>query len=103
MGEQLRNLGKAQFARAAAVGAKASFGDWKVAPELLSGSLAAAAAELAMELPKNLPPMFVNGADKTGAIPLLEANSLEVRPSPLLQFLAMPSMRRQAWLSTNTR
>lgn len=79
MGEQLRNLGEGQFARATAVGAKASLGDWKVSPELLSGSLAAAAAELALELPKNLPPMYVNGVEKTGRIPELDAGSLEVR------------------------
>ena len=78
MGDQLRNLGEAQFTRATAVGAKPSFGDWKVAPELLSGSLAAAAAELAMELPtsQSTPPMFTN-SDQTGAIAPLNVNSLE--------------------------
>ena len=80
MGNQLRKLGEAQFARASAVGAKASFGDWKIAPELLSGSLAAAAAELVLELPKNLPPMYIDGVEKSGAVPLLDANSLEARP-----------------------
>ncbi len=82
MGDQLRNLGEVQFSRATAVGAKPSFGDWKVAPELLSGSLAAAAAELALELPtsQSTPPMFTNGLDKTGAIAPLNGNSLEVKP-----------------------
>lgn len=83
MGDQLRNLGEAQFSRATAVGAKPSFGDWKVAPELLSGSLAAAAAELVLELPtsQSTPPMFTN-ADQTGAIAPLNGNSLEVNHSP---------------------
>lgn len=84
MGEQLRNLGEAQFARATAVGAQPSFGDWRVAPELLSGSLAAAAAELSLELPtsqKAMPPMYTNATEKTGPIAPLNGNSLEVAPS----------------------
>ena len=82
MGDQLRNLGEAQFSRATAVGAKPSFGDWKVAPELLSGSLAAAAAELAMELPtsQSTPPMYTK-ADQTGAVVPLNGNSLEASSS----------------------
>jgi hypothetical protein len=50
MGEQLLNVSGTQFARASAVGAQPNSGDWKVAPELLSGSLVAAAAEVALEL-----------------------------------------------------
>lgn len=81
MGEQLLQYGEARFSRALAVGAKPSFGDWKVAPELLSGSLAAAAAELTLELPstRSLPRMFTNGSEKTGLVPPLEGNSLEVK------------------------
>ena len=81
MGEQLLNVSGTQFARASAVGAQPSSGDWKVAPELLSGpSLAAATAEVALEL-------FVSGQSSAISMKLgltatelakLDASSLEV-------------------------
>jgi len=80
MGEQLLNVSGTQFARASAVGAQPSSGDWKVAPELLSGSLAAAAAGVALELfvsGKTSPPSMILEPTST-ELTKLDASSLEV-------------------------
>ena len=51
MGEQLLSAGQSRFTKAQAVGANPTLGDWKVSPEVQTGSLAAGVAEIALELP----------------------------------------------------
>ena len=83
MGDQLLSLSEASFKRVVAVGAAALPGDWRVTPELFSGSLAAAAAEVALQLaPSQSVPSMHASLGGESATPVvvqpLDANALEV-------------------------
>ena len=83
MGDQLLSLSEASFKRVVAVGAQALPGDWRVTPELFSGSLAAAAAEVALQLApsQSVPSMHASlGGDSASPaiVQPLDANALEV-------------------------
>ena len=82
MGEQLLSNGQARFTKAAAVGAQATLGDWKVSPEVQTGSLAAGVAEIALELPTSGAAVLVQAPDRqtdtTVNVPFLEEDKLEV-------------------------
>ena len=86
MGEQLLSTGQARFTKAAAVGAQATLGDWKVSPEVQTGSLAAGVAEIALELPttSSTPTVEVKhrALESTTPLLLLESNKLEVQHLP---------------------
>ena len=82
MGEQLLSNGQARFTKAAAVGAQATLGDWKVSPEVQTGSLAAGVAEIALELPTSSAAVLVQVPDRqtdtTVTVPFLDEDKLEV-------------------------
>ena len=115
MGEQLLSTGQARFTKAAAVGAQATLGDWKVSPEVQTGSLAAGVAEIALELPttSSTPTVEVKhrALESTTPLLLLESNKLEVQhlPKPRLSLCFFVtqvchfSMMRQVYLCAKCR
>ena len=87
MGEQLLATGEVRFKRASAVGARPMTSDWRLAPELMTGPLAAAAAEVGLQLaaPGSTPAMACQTPTPTDAgtpVPKMNVSALEVKSAP---------------------